>query len=200
MLHSELEIAQYPVIKWSVYPLKTERLLLAQRLLTSFWSPSITAGKSLISSSSYRQQDTLIRILILIEEEFPESRVCELTQKNWIKIWILMLYRVWSNETDTKTGKRLLVSVKEPLAKQMFERTTTILKLWFYAYQSGEVSDGPEFLLSAPIVEPALKSTIQNDGNDFEVWKKGGSYGSVPFVIAHLLLADALSVVRSKTL
>ncbi len=187
-----------PIVKWSAYPLKTERLLLAQRLLTSWWSPSVVTGEASISSTAYRQEDTLVRMLILIEEEFPESRVCELTQDNWIKIWILMLYRVWGNGTDTKTGKRFLAPVKEPLAKQMFERTTTILKLWFYAYQSGEVSDGPEFLLSAPLVEPVLKTTIKNHGHDFEIWKKGGSYGSVPFVIAHLLLADALSIVRSN--
>ena len=186
-----------PVIKWSAYPLKTERLLLAQRLLSSWWSPSVVTGEVFISATAYRQEDTLVRMLILIEEAFPESRVCELTQNDWVKIWILMLYRVWGKGTDSKTEKRFLVTVKEPLAKQMFERATTILKLWFYAYQSGEVSDGPEFILSAPIVESALKPTIQNSGNDFETWKKGGSYGNVPFVIAHLLLADALSIVRS---
>lgn len=186
-------------INWAVFPLKTERVILAQRLLASWWSPSILNGTAVISENYYRQQDILVRMLSLIEEEYPDLNICELQQENWNRIWVLMLYHVWSKECDPATGKRSLVKVKNPLAKQMFERTTTLLKRWFYSYQSGEVSDGPEFLFTAKMVEPSLKSAFRGHAKSLKDWKKGGSYGSIPFVIANVLLADALKICRSNS-
>lgn len=185
---------QHPTVRWSDYQLKPERLLLAQRLITSWWTPTVVNGEGVLSSSSYRQLHTLIRVLTLIDECFPAVSVSTLTKDDWGALLVLSLYRVWAYPAQ---GKRVLTPTKKPLRKQTFERVATVLNLWFDSHQSGEVGEGPELLPTAKAAESLIRSTLQSGGHDFEAWKKGGSYKSVPFVIAHLLLADALRTVQS---
>lgn len=183
-------------INWSSYQLPANKKLLAQRLLLSLWTQNIDRITTVISSTQYRLANTLFRTFLVIEELFPDTLASSLTKQNWKDIWLTMLFRKWRYAHSLNSPKELIATNK-PLARQQFERTTSIMNNWFSLYHSGEVSDGPEYLLGAKDLNPILKSNFNQHSIDFEEWGKGGSYGTIPFVITHLLLADALETVRS---
>lgn len=189
---------QNPRLDWTNYSLTIENILLAQRLLLTWWRPYIVDGKATISNTAYRQSDTLKRILMIIDEIAPSAAVAQLNESDWQRVCHLYLHRQWSADLDPSTKKRFLTATQKPLAKQVFERFISVMKMWFDSYQEGEVNDGPEVLLTTTMLLPTIKAGFTSEGYDFDRWTKGGSFGTVPFVVAHLLLSDALKVVNSE--
>jgi len=181
-------------IAWVRYPLSAERRLLAQRLLLSWWKPAVVEGDATIKENEYRKADILIRILVLCEAKHPKRNLCELDKSDWIQLAILMLFHIWK---DRDTFHRQLISIDQPMARQHLERCIYTLKAWYISYQQGDVSDGPEYNLTQTQINKALRSEFHVLGFDFDDWIHGGSFGVVPFVVAHLLLARALEILQS---
>ncbi|SBO12523.1 hypothetical protein VME0621_04677 [Vibrio mediterranei] len=181
-------------LDWVTYPVSQAHSLLVQRLLLDWWSPAVVNGNTTIKDHAYRQADILLRLLALAAEHYPGRALCELHLADWVKLTVLMVLRVWdSNEA----GERSLIASDQPLAVQNFERTITVLNRWLDSYQAGNVNDGPDCKLPRKTVENALKAELKAFGTDLDTWKQGGSYGAVPFVVAHLLLADALDTLHA---
>ncbi len=181
-------------IDWSRYPVSKIHCLTVQRLLLVSWSPSVINGETTLKENEARQADTMLRILILLSQKYPNKSICELEQGDWIQLIVLYLFHVW--QKDTK-GNRKLIQIREPLSKQTLERVLSLLRTWFEHYQAGNISDGPDFSISTHSVEKVLKHEFKAIGLNLEDWKSGQSFGSIPFVISHLLLADALETQNS---
>lgn len=181
-------------IVWSSYPVQPEHRLLAQRLLLAWWSPAVVNGTASISMNYFRQADVLLRLVALANEYYPDKAFIEFAQSDWVHLAVLMVFRVWQYD---ETGKRRLVSTAQPLAVHSVERTLSLLKRWFDSYHDGDISDGPDYRLTNLQIENVLTPELRAFGIEMDDWKAGGSFGSVPFVVAHLLLADALDTLRS---
>lgn len=180
-------------IDWQSYPISTERKILAQRLLLNRWTPTATAGESAITENELRYADTLLRLLALLERDHPNRALNQLEKADWINLSVAMLFHT----SDPNSPRYLLIALKEPLAVQLLERTIGVLKSLYHKYQEGILHDGPEFNLTRREIFKVLRPVMASFSIDFDDWMGGGSYGSIPFVVAHLLLADALTVLRS---
>ncbi|MCF4176349.1 hypothetical protein [Vibrio sp. McD22-P3] len=185
---------QHLTMDWITYPVAQAQRLLAQRLLLDWWSPAVINGNTTIKDNAYRQADTLLRLLALADEHYPGRALCELDQADWVKLVVLMIFRIWNSN---EAGERSLVATDQPLAVQRLESTITVLNRWLDSYQTGNVNDGPDCKLTSTSVEKALKTELKAFGTDLDAWKQGGSYGAVPFVLAHLLLGDALDTLHA---
>jgi len=186
IVHSRIDFADYP--------LNTERILLAQRLLLLWWSPRIVEEKATIQGNDFRKADILMRLLALIEQKYKGRALCELDKSDWANLLTAMVFYGWCEESSSQ---RRLIKLAEPNGKHVVERATTVLRFFYKAYQEGAVSDGPEFLATRAMTYKVLGKELEARGIDFSDWKTGGSYGSIPFVTAHLLLADAIATLRS---
>ena len=181
-------------IHWNKYPISTVHCVIAQRLLLAWWTPSIVSDKTTIKNNVYRQADTLLRLLSISRQNGWNKPFSQLDLQDWIKLTIQTLFYTWQNSSE---DKKHLSRTKKTLSRQRLERTLTVLKLWFNSYQEGEVSDGPDYLISIKTIEKTLKTELKNYSINYNDWKLGGSYGSIPFVIANLLLADAINTLQS---
>jgi len=182
-------------IDWGKYPLRTPNIITAQYVLENWWGKEPILQMVELSSTKYRMASTLLRVMLLVEEFFPQKAFNEIEFCEWQKVVQLMLFYILD---DTDRNKKSLKQVKAPLAKQQLERTITVLKRWFSTYQDGFVDDGPEFEITTQDAEPLIKSEFKSQNINFSAWKEGGSFGSIPFVIAHLLLADAIATIESN--
>ncbi|HAS6097625.1 TPA: hypothetical protein I7145_23815 [Vibrio vulnificus] len=181
-------------LEWATYPLSQGQRVLAQRLLLDWWSPALVNDNTVIKDTHYRQADTLLRLLALANEHYPSRALGELDQAAWIKLAMLMQFRVWDGN---EAKERSLIATEQPLSVNIFDRTITVLNRWLDSYQAGNINDGPDFKITYKLVEKSLKIELKAFGTELDTWKQGGSYGAVPFVIAHLLLADALDILHA---
>lgn len=183
-------------IHWSSYRLSPTACMNAQHLLLNWWGEDAVLSLRALKENDYRKADTLLRLIALCQKLHPSQKLRELTKAEWVNIAVMMLFHAW--EYPDSASKQL-VMVQKPLSKQLLERSISVLKAWHKNYQLGFVNDGPEYILSTPIIEKQIKQEFKQLDVCFDSWKKGGTYGSIPFVIAHLLLADAIQILESES-
>lgn len=181
-------------IDWSRYKISPTRILLTQIILSKIWQLESPANSHAISSTDFKKSSTLLRIMVIAEEVFPYRLFSRLEKKDWIKIIIISIFRVW---TDNQENQRILSICPEPLSFQMVDRIMSTLRIWHTLYHQGDISDGPEFNIKTGDVTKQLKSELAKIGINYDKWRKGDSYGAIEFTTAHLLLSDALEKLYS---
>lgn len=184
-------------INWSYYSINTERIILIQRTLLQRWNPKVLSNETTISESEFKKADTILRMLTFVESHYPKQALNELSRNDWISIAINMLFLVWEGKNSKSASdnpKYILTKRDFPLSKQFMKRVVKAIKVLFQIYSQGHISDGPEFEITCSSVKRDLKPIL---GEKYDEWDKGGSYASIQFTVAHLLLADALEILNS---
>jgi integrase len=181
-------------IVWSRYNLPINRIVTTQLILLKIWNFSSLKNPDTISSADYKRLSTLLRIMLIVEDHYPNVLFCQLEKKDWIKVSVLSVFRVWK---DDQNNHRVLISSSEPLSFQMADRIMSILRIWHTLYHQGDVSDGPEFNIKTGDLTKQIKHELSKIGINYNDWKKGESYGAIEFTTAHLLLSDALEKLYS---
>lgn len=181
-------------IKWSKYRLPSRKIVLAQRLLKIFWSPVLANWPQKIPQSMYRKYNVVLRILLLMEEIVPGKSSVDLERADWIQILVQSISRKWN---EVKSDSRFLVSTSQLQSYQVIERMLIVLREWYTAYQNGHIDEGPEFDISFTDLKSRIDKELQTRGVGYSKWRQGGTFGSVEFTVANLLLSDAISTLTS---
>lgn len=178
-----------PILNWRNHNKIKNRIQIAKEVLISFWNIDNFEKEIVITSNDYRQADTVLRILHIIQMHYEDRSFQSLSRSDLEKIATLFIFYVWDKSSDEYS----LIKVEKPLSRQVFERGLSVLKKWFNCFQLGNCPDGPDFYLKGKLIERNLKAL----GIDFYRWNKGGSYGKIPFHISNLLLSDAIETLKS---
>jgi integrase len=180
-------------IDWQKYPISDKNIMVAQRLLLDWWGGK-AERREVITDHEFRHANTLLQILACHEDLNKDRLFSDLSEHEIVCIFVKLIFSEWQDDHD---GLKVLSSLIQPQSNTKFTRILIVLRHWFSSYASGAISDGPEFLIKQNIVKPVLMEELKSIGMNFGTWQRGGSYGAVPFVIAHLLLSDALDTLRS---
>lgn len=182
-------------IEWNRYKLSNLIKINIQMLLLNIWKPFYKNGNCVIKPSHYRLHTNFMRIGILVEELFPGKCLYELEKNELIKIVQISVFREWS---DLNEWEKKLNPIGVPLSYQVLDRQISALRLWYSLYQSGAVSDGPDFELNFKDIKNSLIQEFDNLNINYAKWKQGGTFGAIDFTVSHLLLSDAIDILHSR--
>lgn len=175
--------------------LPSEKVLLAQSICLEFLELESSPDGAFTTEPSFDKCKTILFALEILYQQHPQKRVSDLSLDQINSIIVLMLFTDYapnSKDPNHKFQKR-----ETPLSKQKLEVYLSALKLWHLHFIQGRVSDGPSHLAATSYLNPILTTIFDEINLSFHDWYEGGSYGSIPFAICHLLLADALTIISS---
>lgn len=139
------------------------------------------------SLSSARQEIAYLRdICEYWEKVFPERTLQSLTRFELQEMMRFFLIKRIKNED---TGEILGFSTMKMLST-IFDRMNTYL-------HSGKLVDGITHRINEAFRKSAMKPLLEPLGLEYVIWKKGGSYGSIPLTCASLMLAEAITLIES---
>ena len=183
------------LINWLEMDINARNKSIMQDLLMGLWSLDEVPEYIELKENEFRKVRTLNKFILVFEEYWPDTLISQLSKQELIDVVVQTLF--YKRSTASSDMLNNLEKVSKPLSRQDMERTLTLLSSWFALAQLGEVNDGPSYLLTIPNVERSVKIIFKNKQLNFHDWIDGGTFGSIPFVIAHLLLADAISLIES---
>lgn len=175
--------------------LPPEKVLLAQNICLEFLELESFSEGAFTTEPSFDKCKTILFALETLYQQHPDKRVSDLSLDQINSIIILMLFTDYtpnSKDPNSKFQRR-----NAPLSKQKLEVFLSALKLWHLHFVQGRISDGPSHLAATSYLNPILTTIFDEINLNFHDWHEGGSYGSIPFAICHLLLADALTIISS---
>jgi hypothetical protein len=178
---------------WEEMGLNADLTLLAQKV--GFLLISENDCNGLVAERALKALSHILKLFIVSQELKPGIAFQKYKKGDWISLIIVSHYRNW----EGKVGHgRILKKIEKPLAFGTLSSLLFAFRSWFNFYISGDIHDGPEFLVHYSDIKIFLEKDFDETGQNYNGWKNGKTLGSVNFMVANLLLADALSVLRSK--
>ena len=180
-------------IDWAAQSLKTKNKILAQNFLLNRWSNHKKTQGNIIARREFNLASSLLKILLIFEQHYQYGSLQELDRNELAKllnISVFMSLKQSSHETK-------LVATSKPLSKGTLDRAIVISKAMYKSFRATAITDGPNIDIRRSDVYALLKLELKSRGFSFTEWDKGGSHGSIPFAISHLLLADAINTINA---
>lgn len=184
-------------IHFSRLPLSTDSVDLAKNTLAAWLEEVDYSETKPVTQTFAKLSFRLIHLLALFDKHHPSKKLADLNQFDLERLCALTIFYtiVYSDEQN----KGELVKLENPRSRGSLTATITIFRFLYRLYHDGLVSDGPNYLVTSPRIAQLLAADFDTLDVDFHLWEKGGSYGPIPFVVANLLLADAINLLSSKT-
>jgi len=188
-------------IHWNSLKLSNRNKIVFKLLLVRLWKwyKEAVNQEITLSESQHRKYRTAYKFLLLMQSRHPDKNIYDLSKSELLTLISSALFHVWARESGFRTPSHELQLTETPLSKQEMERILALLSQWFHLFKHGENPDGPAYKITALEAKRHIRSIFKNKEIDFHNWDEGKSYGAIPFVVAHLLLADAISIVESKS-
>ncbi|MFJ3051931.1 hypothetical protein [Pseudomonas nitroreducens] len=148
-----------------------------------------------VRSGFVKTSKSVILLLSVFERLHPNKLISELNQ-NSLEAWVATaVYHHIVKSSDG--GLSTLKFNQEPFHKGYLTSLISAFRHLYKSYQEGINPDGPERLVTQPVITNILKSDIETLNLDFQEWMNSKNYGSIPFVVANLLMCDAIEMIRS---
>lgn len=190
-----LDMVRTSTIDFDILALPEDKIIFAQSVCLHFLEIEAFENETFTTPQSYEKCKTFLFILEVLHREHPTTRISDLTLDQLNSSVCLLLFT--RHAFDSTSKYRKLIQIDTPRSKQQLEKILSAIKLWHNLFLKGHVSDGPSYLLTSQLLMPLLRSVFENIDVDVSDWAQGGTFGSIPFVICHLLLADALETLDS---
>ncbi|AWX99440.1 hypothetical protein A8139_05085 [Marinomonas primoryensis] len=159
------------------------------------WSNPRTQSLSGRQANVKTIRTLLIRIGGWWAKNKPESKMSEWDQGDVTRLIqdVLELKVKWQNEES----RRYHVAKSEGVANRgVIEGITYILSQSEKLLLSGRIQDGLSFHVYGQQVKMVVRSILKSYQINYEDWKDGGRWTSIPLPVAMLLLNDAIEVIR----
>lgn len=145
-------------------------------------------GRIVVSSlSSARQELAYLRELCEYwEMHFPDRALQSLSR---LEIQMMLRFLMIKKENNEDGGQVLGASTMTMVCK-ILDRTNNML-------HAGKLVDGVIHRMTEPFRKSTMEPLLKEIEVDYAVWKKGGSYGSIPLTCASLMLAEAITLIES---
>ncbi|WP_146114717.1 site-specific integrase [Pseudomonas frederiksbergensis] len=145
-------------------------------------------GRIVVSSlSSARQELAYLRELCEYwEMHFPDRALQSLSR---LDIQMMLRFLMIRKENNEGGGEILGISTMTMVCK-ILDRTNKML-------HAGKLVDGVIHRMTEPFRKSTMEPLLKELEVEYAVWKKGGSYGSIPLTCASLMLAEAITLLES---
>ncbi|WLG92539.1 hypothetical protein [Pseudomonas cucumis] len=145
-------------------------------------------GRIVVSSlSSARQEIAYLReVCEYWETHFPDRALQSLSR---LEIQMMLRVLMIKKENNEAGGEILGISTMTMVCK-ILDRTNNML-------HAGKLVDGVIHRMTEPFRRSTMEPLLKELEVEYAVWKKGGSYGSIPLTCASLMLAEAITLIES---
>lgn len=181
----------------SRYPITEESSIFATQVLAIKLKELNYGAHNPVSSSFYFFSSTLFLLLSLREKFYFEKKLADLSKVDLMQLYTQAL--LFKHNTTRRAGQKVeLVRLSKPKTVTKIESFITLNRWLHKAYHAGLISDGPDFHITRKSLKKYATQYLAHEGVDQTSWGEAGSYSSIPFVVANLLLADAIEVIESE--
>lgn len=182
-------------LDYSSLPCSPVTIALGRKIIFEWLSDSGYGQDAPVTSTFPKIAKKILLLLCVFEKLYPQKRIFDLDQKS-LEAWVLaaMYHSLRISETSKKFE---LLQNPTPYKKGYLTNLITAYKIIHRLYQEGRCYDGPERQVTQPTMIKLLTSDLSALDLEMDEWLNSNNYGSIPFVIANLLMADAIKTIRS---
>ncbi|WJV23203.1 MULTISPECIES: hypothetical protein [Pseudomonas] len=183
-------------LDFSIQPISQVMRILAKQVLNE-WLKDLNYGEGKpIKSSILKISNRAILFLAVFEKLFPHKKLSELDQTS---LEVCVTTAMYHSLVQNPSGDGIILKAhSRPFRKGFLTTLITAYRLFYRYHQEGRCNDGPERLVTQPVITRYLKEDLSALNLDFQDWQNANSYGSIPFVVANLLMVDAIKTLRSS--
>ncbi|CAI9007732.1 hypothetical protein EMIT0324P_70240 [Pseudomonas chlororaphis] len=182
-------------LDFSIQPISQIMRILAKQVLSE-WLKDLNYGEgNPVKSGIIKMATKTLLLLSVFEKLFPQKKLSEVDQTSLeICVTTAMYHSLVQNPSENNITLKLH---PQPFRKGYLTTLITAYRLLYRYHQEGRCNDGPERIVTQPVITKYLKEDLAALNFDFQDWKNSNSYGSIPFVVANLLMADAIETLKS---
>jgi integrase len=186
-------------IDFDRYPMPDELKTLAMQILSLKLKELNYSPHNPVSVSFMLFSRNLLLVLCIVHKFFLDRKISSLQKFEILDLYgFCLLFEV---NATIRRGPRKPYAVSrrpKPRSKSMLEGFVTLNKWLHKTYQTGLILDGPEYRINSSALLNHLTQIMVHSDINVTDWAQEGSHGSIPFVIANLLLVDAIEIINSE--
>lgn len=182
-------------IDFTIQPIGQVMRILAKQFLNKWLEDEQYSDGNPATSSVIKISGKIILLLSVTEKLFPHKKISELSKPELEKLVTTAMFH--SIVKQSRGDGNTLKTNPEPFRKGYLTNLITTYRLLHRYHQEGHCNDGPEHFVTQPVITKLIKEDLAALNLDFHDWQNSNSYGSIPFLVANLLMADAIEILNS---